>query len=168
MDLLYGLNYPAEYRLGKHIARRVQKQFCVALPNSEATGIALNIINARLGAATEAEKERERQDDNMLEDVTEIIEDDFGIDIDRSSFAFSRYATHMRYLFERLHSGEVLDSSCVNGFRGIEEQYPREAACVAKISQHIEGEWDGAVVSNDERLYLVVHVSRLRIKGTGR
>ena len=104
----------------------------------------------------------------MLEDVTEIIEDDFGIDIDRSSFAFSRYATHMRYLFERLHSGEVLDSSCVHGFRGIEEQYPREAACVAKISQHIEGEWDGAVVSNDERLYLVVHVSRLRIKGTGR
>lgn len=170
MPLAYDVEqmYPAEYRLGKHIARRVQKQFCVALPNSEATGIALNIINARLGAATEAEKERERQDDNMLEDVTEIIEDDFGIDIDRSSFAFSRYATHMRYLFERLHSGEVLDSSCVNGFRGIEEQYPHEAACVAKISQHIEGEWDGAVVSNDERLYLVVHVSRLRIKGTGR
>lgn len=169
MPLAYDVEqtYPAEFRLGKHIVRRVQKRFSIALPPDEATGIALNILNARLDAASEAEKERERQDDDMLEEAIETIEDEFDLAIDRSSFAFSRFATHMRYLFERLHAGETLDSTCVEGFRGIEEQYPREVACVARIARHIEGEW-GVVVSNDERLYLVIHVSRLCIKGSSR
>lgn len=169
MPLAYDVEqtYPDEYRIARHIVRRLRRELQVALPDEEATAIAMNIVNARMEPASEAEVERQREDDEMLEDVTEIIEDAFGIDVDRTSFAFSRYATHMRYLFERLHSGRALDSSCVDGFRGIEGQYPREFACVDRIASHIANTWQGSELSDDEKLYLVIHVSRVCIKGSG-
>lgn len=170
MPLAYDVEqtYPDEFRIGRHLVRRARRQFRVALPNDEAAAIAINLVNARLEPSGEDERERQRRDDDMLEDVTEIIEDEFGLNVDRSSFAFSRYATHMRYLFGRLHAGDALDSSCAEAFRGIEEQCPRELACVDRIARHIAEEWDGAELSEDERLYLVIHVSRVCIKGAGR
>ena len=169
MPLAYDVEqtYPDEYRLARHILRRVRRTFNVALPNDEATGIAMNIVNARAEATSAEESARQRADEDMLEDVTELVEDFFGVQVDRSSFAFSRYATHMRYLFERLHAGTALDSSVVEGFRGIEERYPEGVACVEKIARHIAHKWEGAELSPDEKLYLVIHVSRICIKGAG-
>lgn len=169
MPLAYDVEqtHPEEYRIARHIVRRLRCELNVALPDEEAAAVTMNLINARLEPASEAEEERQRADDEMLEDVTEIIEDAFGITVDRASFAFSRYATHMHYLFERLHVGKALDSTCVDGFRGIEGQYPREFACVERIAEHIADAWDSAALSDDEKLYLVIHVSRVCIKGSG-
>ena len=157
--------YPDEYRIAMHLLRRVRREFKVALPNDEAAAIAMNLVAARIEPASAEEEERTRADEEMLEDVTEIVEDAFHISVDRNSFAYTRYATHMRYLFERLHEGKVLDSSFVEGFRGIEAQYPAHVACVERIAQHIAESWPGAEVSEDEKLYLVIHVSRICIKG---
>lgn len=167
MPLSYDIEqqYPQEYRIGRHIMRRVRKQFKFALANDEAAAIALNIVNARVEPATPTEVELQRADDEMLEDLTEIVEDHFGISVDRSSFAFSRYATHLHYLFGRLHTGEVLDGAAVLGFQGLDEQYPEGLACVEKISAHIASEWDGAELSENEKLYLLIHVSRICVKG---
>lgn len=169
MPLAYDVEqtYPEEYRIARHVVRRLRRELQVALPDDEASAVAMNLVNARVGPASEYEITRQREDDEMLEDVTEIIEDSFDITVDRTSFAFSRYATHMRYLFERLHAGKALDSSCVDGFRGIEDQYPREFACVDRIAAHIASAWEDAALSDDEKLYLVIHVSRVCIKGSG-
>lgn len=169
MPLAYDVEqtYPEEYRVAERILRRMRRHFRVSLQNDEATGIAMNIAQSRIEPANAEELARQQADDDMLEDVTEIAEDAFHITVDRSSFAFSRYATHMRYLFERLHAGKALDSSVVEGFRGIEDQYPSEVACVEKISKHIASEWAGAELTEDEKLYLVIHVSRICMKGSG-
>ena len=169
MPLAYDVEqtFPEEYRIARHIVRRLRRELQLALPDDEASAVAMNLVNARVESASEDEIARQREEDEMLEDVTEIIEDSFGITVDRTSFAFSRYATHMRYLFERLHAGKALDSSCVDGFRGIEGQYPREFACVDRIAAHIASAWEGAALSDDEKLYLVIHVSRVCIKGSG-
>ena len=169
MPLAYDVEqtYPEEYRLGRHVVRRTRREFQVALPDDEAAAVALSIINAKLEPASAAEMERERLDDEMLEDVTEIVEDHFGFDVDRSSFAFSRYATHMRYLFRRLHDGESFDAPGLEGFQGLEQQYPEGVACVEKIARHLAREWGGELTS-DEKLYLVIHVSRICNKEAGR
>lgn len=169
MPLAYDVEqtYPDEYRLAQHVVRRVRSRFRVALRNDEATAIAMNVVSARVMPASAEEVERLRADEDMLEDVTEIVEDSFGIRVDRTSFAYSRYATHMRYLFERLHAGTALDSAVVEGFRGIEGQYPDVMACVEKIERHIASEWEGSRLSEDEKLYLVIHVSRICTKGAG-
>ena len=169
MPLAYDIeqNFPDEYRVARQIVRRIRREFGAALPNDEAAGIAMNFLNARIDEASEEESRRAQADEDMLEDITEIIENEFETTVDRSSFAFSRYATHMHYLFCRLHTGEKLEASGLLGYQGIEDQFPEGVACVERIAQHIEDAW-GAALSAEEKLYLVIHVSRICIKGSGR
>lgn len=159
--------YPNEYRVARHIVRRARRELGAPLADSEIAGVAMSIVGARAQEPSAEELAQQQADEEMLEDVTEIIEDSFGVTLDRSSFAYSRYATHMRYLFDRLHKGGALDSAAVAGFQGIEEQFPQGVQCVDRIVSHIESTWDGAKISDDEKLFLVLHVSRVCIKGTG-
>lgn len=158
--------YPSEYRIGRHIMRRIRSRFNVGLSNDEAAAIALNLVNARVEPISTEEAARQLADDEMLEDVTEIIEDFFGVTLNRDGFAYSRYATHMHYLFGRLHGGDPLDSGATVGFQGLDEQYPEAKTCVENIATHIEGVWRGAELTEDEKLYLLIHVSRLCMKGS--
>lgn len=160
-------NYPDEYRLGRQMVRRIRRSFDVALRDDEAAGIAMSIVGARVDEATEREASEAQRDEEMLEDVTEMVENHFNITVDRSSFAYSRYATHMFYLFRRLHSGEALPAEGIAGFQGIERQFPEGVACVERISQHLTDAWGGSL-SDEEKLFLVIHVSRICIKGQGR
>src|SRR5699024_1532110 len=50
MPLAYDVEqmYPIEYRTGRHTLRRIRKEFLITLPESEAAGIAMNLINNRM------------------------------------------------------------------------------------------------------------------------
>ena len=168
MPLAYDVeqSYPVEFRIGRQLVRRIRSEFKVGLPNDEAAGIAMNFVNSRMESPTEEEGAAARRDEDMLEDITEIVENHFDVTVDRSSFAFSRYATHLHYLFGRLHGGEPLAAEGLTGYQGIENQFPEGVACVEKIAAHLHNAW-GAEITDEEKLYLVIHVSRICIKGTG-
>lgn len=152
-------SYPAEIKLGRFAVRRIEKEFGVQMPRGEAAGIALNLVNARMADDVEASDET-TADDRMLEDVTEIIEQTFAVAADRDSFAFSRYATHMFYLFQRLRAGEDLEAVELDAFAGVREQFPQGAAAADAIAEHIAEKW-GRELSEDEKLYIVIHISRI-------
>ena len=160
-------NYPIEYRIGRQMVRRIRREFSVALRDDEATGIAMGIVNARVDNATADEAASAQRDEDMLEDITEIVEMHFGITVDRTSFAYSRYATHMFYLFQRIHGGEALPADGLKGFQGMESQFPEGVACVEKIAAHLKAAWD-ATLTDEEKLFLVIHVSRICVKGSGK
>lgn len=156
-------SYPDEYRIARQAVRRLRREFKVALRDAEAAGIALNMVNARTASATAAEVARAQRDEDMLEDITEIVETEFGITVNRASFAFSRYATHMGYLFGRLHAGKSLDGANLELYADVRVDYPQVDACVEKICEHIRDAW-GCEVTDEERLYVFIHVNRLRAK----
>lgn len=99
----------------------------------------------------------------MLEDVTEIVENELHILVERSGFNYSRYATHMQYLFQRIHTGQAIRSDNLQLYTSLREEFPEIAACVEKIAQHIEREWHSAL-TEEEKLYLILHVNRICIK----
>ena len=156
-------SYPDEYRIARQAVRRLRREFRANLRDAEAAGIALNIVNARADFATEAELASAQRDEDMLEDVTEIVEREFSITVNRSSFAYSRYATHMNYLFGRLHAGKSLDGANLELYADVRTDYPQVDACVEKICGHLREEW-GCAVTDEERLYVFIHVNRLRVK----
>ena len=155
--------YPLEYRVGLHILAEAKRTFKLGLLADEAAAIALDLTNARIDAPTPQERSRQQAEDVMLEDVTSIVERRFDLRVDRTSFAFSRYVTHMRYLFERLRTDAALDPASVIGMQGMAERYPLQYACVEEIVRHIENTWPNTAVTEDERLYLLIHVSRICI-----
>lgn len=166
MPLAYDVEqlYPTEYKIGQYIVRRFQKEFQMGLPKEEAVGIAMNLINGRAAdpSRTEAVDEA-KQFDDMLEDITEIVEKHFRCIVERSGFNYARYATHLQYLFVRIRTGKSIQSENLSLYRALREEYPDVAACVEKIAEHIRLKW-GCTLTEEEQLYLILHVNRICIK----
>ena len=165
MPLLYDVQqmYPLEYKIGKYILRKIEKQFHVSLPKDEIAGIALNLINSGLNNKEVIDKSRLQEYENMLYEVTEIVEYTQKMIIDKDSFDYSRYATHLLYLFQRVQSHKTINSANYEVYEDIVKKFPSIESCVSKICKHIEGKWK-VELSKDEKLYLMLHINRICTK----
>lgn len=165
MPLAYDVEqmYPIEYRIGRHTLRRIRKEFLITLPESEAAGIAMNLINNRMTPHQEPSAPGTVGDEEMLEDITDIVENHFHILVDRTSFNYSRYATHLQYLFGRIHAGKAINSDNLQLYKSLQEEFPDIARCVERIADHIREVWD-CELTEEEKLYLILHVNRICIK----
>lgn len=155
-------SFPVEYNIGKYTVNRIRKEFKIGLLEEEAVGIAMGLLNAKI---TEEARvcEESMQDEEMLEDITEMIENVFHIMIDRESFNYSRYATHLQYLFQRIHSGTAISSDNLQMYKSLREEFPDIASCVECIVHHMEEKWK-CELSEEEKLYLMLHINRICTK----
>lgn len=165
MPLAYDVQqmYPREYRIGQYTVERVRKEFQIGLPKEEAVGIAMNLLSAKAEPADQTEQDEAAQFAEMLEEITEIVEGDFHQIIDRDSFNYSRYATHVQYLFKRIRTQTAIDSENIRMYKSLREEFPEIADCVSHISDHIKEKW-GYELSEEEQLYLRLHVNRICVK----
>ena len=127
--------HPIEYRLGELAVRGIQKSFHVRMPRSEAAGIAMSIVNA-------------------------IIQEELGVTVDRSSFAFARFATHVRYLLDRVAKKEPIDTENSGLYDVLVEQYPAASRCAHRVDDLIQ-ETFGEPLAQEELVYLIMHVNRV-------
>lgn len=168
MPLAYDVaqNYPVEYRLGQMCVRGVEKTFKVRLPKNEAVGVALSIVNSAVMSSNAATR-RERRDERAVEQATQVVERELGITVDRESFDFARFATHVKYLIDRLSAGEPIATPNGTMYSEVAAQYPVIAACADKVAVAIArpGEED---VTTEERLYLMLHINRLAERASGK
>lgn len=166
MPLAYDVEqlYPAEYRIGQYAVKRIQKEFQAGLPGAEAVGIAINLLNARVdGDSAPDAAGAGCTDSEMLEDITEMVENHFNLIVQRDSFNYSRYATHMQYLFGRIHTSKTIASGNSQMYDSIRAEFPDVAACAEEIAAHIQRKW-GCALPEEEKLYLILHINRICIK----
>lgn len=162
MPLSYDIQslYPKEYKIGLYTIDRVRKEFKIGLEKQEAVGVAMNLVNNRITPDSSDTASRSEQDEEMLEDLIQIIEEHFGLILERSSFNYTRYASHMQYLFDRIHSGKTIQSGNCEMYASLKKDYPKVASCVEKMAEHIQQKW-GCSLSEEERLYIMLHVNRV-------
>ena len=91
------------------------------------------------------------------------MEEYFHIIVERDSFNYSRYATHLQYLFQRVCQHKEINSDNLKLYESLKEEFADVAACVEKIAEHIRGKW-GCQLSEEERLYLILHINRICMK----
>ena len=165
MPLAYDVQqmYPMEYKIGLYTVDRIRKDFQIGLPKEEAVGIAMNLLSAKVEPADQSEQDEAARFDEMLEEITEIVENDFHQIIDRDSFNYSRYATHVQYLFKRIRNQKSIDSENIRMYKSLREEFPAIADCVSHISDHLKEKW-GFELSEEEQLYLMLHVNRICVK----
>ena len=165
MPLAYDVQqlYPHEYKIAKYTVSRIRKEFLVGLPREEIAGIAMNLINAKMAPDEKNEQQETQEYDDMLEEITEIVERDFRIMVDRESFDFARYATHLQYLFERIKNGKAINSANLHLYRDFCDDFPELVTCVEHVSRHIKEKW-AAELSQEERLYLMLHINQICVR----
>lgn len=165
MPLSYDVEqqYSEEYRIGAFILNRLAKTYNVRLPETEIAGIALCFANNALtgGGAYHAVGEAVGLSfDELLERSVAIIERTIGAIIDRTGFNFSRFATHLGYLYNRVVEGAPLESGGPDLYQAMCDEYPDIADCAAEISRIFRTEL-GVSLTDEERLYLMLHINRM-------
>ena len=165
MPLYYdiGQMYPLEYRIGQYVFQKIQKEFQIILPKEEIAAIAMSIVNLKAASEESNDNHNIEKHEIMLEEITEIVENDCHIIIRRDSFNYARFATHLEYLFQRVDRGKAIDTENVKMHILMKEEYPEIALCVEHINEHMIREWS-VKLSEEEKLYLILHVNRICVK----
>ena len=160
------MNYPLEIKIGKRFVSAVARELKVKLPKGEVQGIAMHIINARTAPLERSDETiPEDQYEEILEQTTQIIEWEMGITVRRDTFNYARFATHVQYLLKRVFEKKHIDSSNLQMYHSMKEEYPEVSACVDKISNYLKNDWS-AELTEEEKLYLILLVNRVRSQET--
>lgn len=162
MPLAYDLEfvYPEELKLARKALQQIWKTFHVRLPDKEASGICMGIVNARIYEQDSIDCQDSEDEQTMLDDITRIIEKEMGITLEKKSFNYARYATHVQYLLKRLQSGEAIDSINQELYKGMKEEYKDTSDCVDMICLYLKEQWFYDV-TEEEKLYLILHINRM-------
>lgn len=149
--------YDKEMQLGEWAVRYIEKKMSVRLPQSEAGNIALHFINAQ----QQARQASERDDiERFADDITDIIESGMDIIIDRNSFSYSRFVTHLKFLLKRSEKLNEAESENVKLYESVCEEFPELKKIGEKIKEYIIATLH-IEPAKEEILYLMIHINRL-------
>lgn len=150
--------YPEEYRVGKQCLAIIEMERGYALPECEASFIALHFVNAQL---MNGELEETSMITRAISEILNIVKYHYHMDFEEDSINFTRFVTHIRYFIIRQLNHTALGNANEQLFNLIKTQYTDELDCVGKINTYLENNY-GWSCSEDEMLYLVLHIQRLK------
>lgn len=159
LPILYDVEhlFEKETEIGRWALKLIRTRQKVYLPKEEAACIALHIINAERERRTDT---KIKEDDDIIEEITRIIEQFFELSVDRSQFNYSRFAMHMRYLLQRGKRNELIHSEDTMLYESMSSALPEINRCVEKIAGYLKKELD-IQLTKEERMYLILHTNRL-------
>ncbi|GAB6108108.1 BglG family transcription antiterminator LicT [Fusibacter bizertensis] len=149
-----------EFEIGLMALDIVKRQFDIKLPQDEAGFIALHIVNAEMDEAVDNMYEITR----IMQEITNIVKYHFKVTFDEDSVYFYRFVTHLKFFAQRLVNHSVYsDMSDDDLLEVIKTKYTDAYDCVQKIGRFIAEKYD-YVISNEEKLYLTIHIARVILK----
>ena len=148
--------YPRETELGHRGVEIVLDRLGVKLPESEVTSIALHLVNAEVdGMGSVQDMDLVMKSSVILERATQVIEGQLGQQLDRTSYAY------VRFLIRRLMRGGCKETENSGLFRQAARDFPDAYRCAAGINEYLKRDYNWSC-SDEEMLYLMMHVNRLR------
>lgn len=147
--------YPDEVKEAYKALDIIKEYTGVRLRKDEAITIALHFISNRIEKTFDTDVNINK----ILKKITDIIEQTFTLRIDKESFDYSRFITHVNYLMKRVVKGTQSDSDNKEMFESMKKQYPLSYECVREINMVFLEELDRSL-NDEELLYLMIHINR--------
>lgn len=146
--------YKREFEVAKKVISILEKRTGISIPDGEIGFIALHIHSARnKGKLSDTIKYA-----FLASSIAELIEDEFGIEIDRSSLDYARFIIHVQFAIKRLISNSPIKNGLLETIRS---QYSESYNVAKKAASIIEDEL-GIKVVPDEIGYIAIHIEKLR------
>lgn len=158
LPLVYDVKYlfEKEYQVGEYGLKLIRDRKKIYLPEEEASYIAMHIINAE-------EKSRNSKtidSEEVIAKITDIVERECKIVIDKSSFDYSRFVTHLHYLFKRGEAKEFVKTCNEKMYDNMKNDYPEIYICSEKIASYLLKSLK-MQLTDEEKLYLMLHINRV-------
>lgn len=149
--------YPKEYALALSALQMLHEQVALTLPENEAVNLAMHFINAEAESGDIHSLMLTMQ---ILSQVNQIVESTLNITLDKDSYNYSRFATHLRYLIQRLQTGMQTDNVSSTVRYTLMREYPDIYLCTCKVAEHLKATYSWEC-NNDEVVYLIMHIQRV-------
>lgn len=149
--------YQEEFRIGERALDTIESLTGVRLAEDEAGFIALHIVNAQMENSADDLYGLTR----VMQELLNIIKYTCKTPFDEDSFHYCRFVTHLKFFAQRL-----LTHTTYNGddnselLAVVKKQYPKAYQCTGKVGQFTENNY-GYPLSDEERLYLTIHIARI-------
>lgn len=159
MPLAYDIEhlYPRESSVARRAIELIERELIVSLPATETTSVTLHIIN---GQDSAGDMRATMIVGQVAQFLTATIEERMGISLDQSSFEFSRFLLHLRYLVGRLSTDRQMDKGSEELLQNMALVNPDVYECTIAATDYLTAEW-GWKCNREETMYLMMHVYRV-------
>lgn len=155
--------YKDEYYIGRRALEMIQEATSVSLPEDEAGFIALHFVNAQMGENPDKVEDM-YSITKVMQEITNIVKYFFHIEFDEDSVYYYRFITHLKFFAQRMVSHSQYEQEEGDDLLDIIKlKYKNSYECVKKIKKFIKEKYD-YVLSDEEMLYLTIHIARVAYK----
>ncbi|MDY0829926.1 PRD domain-containing protein [Microbacterium sp. BG28] len=148
--------HPHEFRAAEHMAAHIGAALDRELPPEEAVFLTMHLLNATRDEPNGTAALLFRR----VQHVATIVETGLGVTLDVESPDYARFILHVQFLLQRLVSKTMLRSSDTSFFEFAKHSYPRSYAIAEQVKAYVRAA-TGSDLTDEELLYLIVHVERL-------
>lgn len=149
--------YEPEYEVGLRALELIEERFKLKLPEDEAGFITMHLVDAEL---TNCTLDDVYEITKIIQDIHNIVRYFFRIEFDTKSVHYYRFVTHIRFFAQRLVTKTTYEDDQDDSLLDIlKTKYKNSYKCVLKIEEYIKKNFNYEI-SNDEKLYLMVHIER--------
>jgi beta-glucoside operon transcriptional antiterminator len=152
--------YKKEFDIGIKALDMIEKKLLIRLPDDEAGFIAIHLVEA----VTKNGTGDIHMVTEIISEITNIVSYNFHIFFNEDSLNYFRFITHLKFFAQRLLEGKpYLDDDQDDLLLIIKKKYVNSYDCARKIGEFLKKKYNYDL-SNDELLYLTLHIERVVYK----
>ena len=155
--------YKIEYEVGKRSLQIIKDKTGIELNDDEAGFIALHIVNGQLDEDCHDMYEITK----IMQEIENIVRYHFKVEFNEDSAYYYRFVTHLKFFAQRLLEHKTQDSQEDDLLSVVQVKYANAYQCVEKIAKFILKQYDYEL-SDEEKLYLTIHIHRVVYLGNSR
>ena len=148
--------HPQEFETAKQMAASISASLDRELPPEEAVFLTMHVLNATRDEPNGTAALLFRR----VQHVVETVQGGLGVDLDVESPEYARFVLHVQFLLQRLVSRTMLRSADTSFYEFAKHSYPRSHAIAESVKAYVLAATESEL-TDEELLYLVVHVERL-------
>lgn len=150
--------YPDEYGIAGEVVQMINERLNINFPEGEIGFIALHIHSA----ITDRHLSEVNQYSKLTHTLVELIESTLKIQLDREGVQYIRLVRHIRYMIDRVRTGETVEiSSSISNL--LQTEYPVCYNLAWKLIKIVQQQLQ-LKVFDAEAVYLTLHLQRLSAK----
>ena len=149
--------YHEEYEVGLKALDLINRYYQINLNKKEASAIAFHLINAEFNNNVSKTTSILKS----IDDILNIIEANLGLELPEDSLYYSRLVIHLKFFMQRVIKGESDDENFEKLIISAKSDINKKIGITLdSIERYLNEEFD-YVLSEAERFYLLVHISRI-------
>ncbi len=148
--------HPHEFAAAQRMTAAISASLNTALPPEEAVFLTMHLLNATRDEPNGTAALLFRR----VQHVATTVETGLGVELDTESPDYARFVLHVQFLLQRLVSQTMLRGSDTSFFEFAKHSYPRSHAIAEQVKDYVRAA-TGSELTDEELLYLIVHVERL-------